>query len=478
VLHAPRQTGKTTFLHTLAADLAQDGQYTAVVTNVEFLQRVTDVEKGNLAILNQIVQDAQSQLQSSEEWPPSQEPFVSSPLNALNSFLSAWAAACPKPIVLFIDEIDSLPEDLLISVLRQLRTGYTARGIRPFIHSLALVGLRDVRDYKVKVRPDSESLGTASPFNIKAESLMLRNFTRDEVAELYAQHTEETGQVFETEAVERAFYWTQGQPWLVNALARQITWRTVPERTIPITAAHIDAAKDALILRRDTHLDSLADKLHEPRVRRVIEPILAGTMLPWEVMNDDLLYVRDLGLIVERPSVRIANPIYQEVIPRSLNYVIQVSITDEAAWYTLEDGTLDMVALLRRFQSFFAEHSEHWLGRYDYQEAGPHLILMAFLQRVINGGGSLHREFAVGSGRADLVLEWHGKRHVLELKVYRSQTTVEQGVMQLSGYLDRLGMQEGFLIIFDRRPERTWAEKLYEKEVEGPRGHGIHIFGM
>jgi hypothetical protein len=137
-----------------------------------------------------------------------------------------------------------------------------------------------------------------------------------------------------------------------------------------------------------------------------------------------------------------------------------------------------MTAMLRRFQAFFAEHSEHWLGRYDYQEAGPHLILMAFLQRVMNGGGSLHREFAVGSGRADLVLEWKGQRHVVELKVYRGESTESKGVAQLSAYLDRLGMKEGYLVIFDRREGRTWEEKLYEKSVEGPNGHRIHVFGM
>ena len=243
ILHAPRQTGKTTFLHTLADNLNREGRYVAVVTNVESLQRVTDVEKGNPALLELIYRDAESQVRS-EEMPPPYDSIKSSPYHALNNYLSDWTAACPRPIVLLMDEIDSLPEDLLISVLRQLRTGYLNRGDVPFIHSLALVGLRDVRDYKVRLRPDSESLGTASPFNIKARSLMLSNFTRDEVGELYAQHTEETGQVFEPGAVDQAYYWTQGQPWLVNALAQQITWDDVPDRATPITAAHVDSAKE------------------------------------------------------------------------------------------------------------------------------------------------------------------------------------------------------------------------------------------
>src|SRR5205085_7532842 len=141
----------------------------------------------------------------------------------------AWAQACPRPLVLFIDEIDSLRDEALVAVLDQLRAGY---GRRPegFPWSLALVGMRDVRDYKV-ASGGSDRLHTSSPFNIKVESVTMRNFTRDDVAELYQQHTDDTGQVFLPEAVDRAFYWTQGQPWLVNALARQLVEVLVPDRT-------------------------------------------------------------------------------------------------------------------------------------------------------------------------------------------------------------------------------------------------------
>jgi len=84
----------------------------------------------------------------------------------------------------------------------------------------------------------------------------------------------------------------------------------------------------------------------------------------------------------------------------------------------------------------------------------------------------------VGSGRADLVLEWHGERHVLELKIRRGERTERQGVEQLSRYLDRLRMNEGYLVIFDQRPDRSWDDKLYEKDVAGPKGQKIHVFGV
>jgi len=216
--------------------------------------------------------------------------------------------------------MDALSDNLLISVLPQLRTGYADRP-RAFPQSLALIGLRDVRDYRSQrsqVRPDVQSLGTSSPFNIKVESLTLPNFTAAEVAELYAQHTAETGQAFTPEAQTLAFELTRGQPWLVNALARQAVEVLLPDRAVPIDADGIEAAKEALILRRDTHLDSLIERLREPRVRRVIEPIVAGENLRPDLLDDDVRFALDLGLVVTTPQgLTIANPIYREVISSS-----------------------------------------------------------------------------------------------------------------------------------------------------------------
>lgn len=142
---------------------------------------------------------------------------------------------------------------------------------------------------------DSDRLNTASPFNVKVESLVLRDFTAEEVAELYQQHTEATGQVFTAEAIERVFELTQGQPWLVNAIARQLTEVIAPEPTTSITTSMVEIAKEALIRRNDTHLDSLGKRLEEEWVKAIIEPMLAGTPLG-NVPSDDIQFLIDLGL--------------------------------------------------------------------------------------------------------------------------------------------------------------------------------------
>ena len=263
---------------------------------------------------------------------------------------------------------------LCLSLLRQLRAGYPTRPAQ-FPQSLILCGVRDLQDYRIQSTNEKGVISGGSAFNIKAKSLRLGDFDTAEVRMLLLEHTAETGQVFTPEALDLVWDFTAGQPWLVNALAYETTWemRASRDRSRPITEAMIRQAKENLILRRVTHLDQLADKLREPRVRRVVEAILVGDQEPTDIPPDDITYVRDLGLIKTEGQLTIANPIYQEVIPRELTYSTQLTISEQPAWYIQPDGRLDLPKLLAAFQQFFREHAESWLERFDYKEAGPQL---------------------------------------------------------------------------------------------------------
>ena len=332
--------------------------------------------------------------------------------------------------MLFFDEIDALRGQSLITVLRQLRAGFPDRP-GGFPASVVLCGLRDVRDYKAASGGDPERLGTASPFNVKLKSLRLGDFTDDEVRELYAQHTAATGQVWTEGSLVRAFEVTRGQPWLCNALAREI----VEEMAVPpaeaITRDHVEQAKERLILARATHLDSLAARLAEPRVKRFIEPLLAGTLGEADdAYDDDLLYCRDLGLLARDNPVRVANPIYREVVARVLASPVESRVLAEPRSFVLPDGRLDLAKLLHEFAEFWREHGDVLSTGVPYHEVAPQLVLMAFLQRVVNGGGFIDREYGIGRGRIDLLVRWRhqdsaGKptwqREALELKVWRDK---------------------------------------------------------
>ncbi|MDR2692640.1 MAG: AAA-like domain-containing protein [Chitinispirillales bacterium] len=247
--------------------------------------------------------------------------------NVLRSSLVAYCRVLDKPLVIFFDESDCLSDGTLITFLRQLREGYVNRGDVPFVHSIALVGMRNIRDYKAQIRPESATLRTASPFNIVTKAFSLNNFSEAEAAELYAQHTAETGQEFEPQAVEYAFEQTQGQPWLVNAVARECVEELVKrDYSVPITQSMAEQAVQNIILARGTHFDSLLERLKEPRVRKVIQPLIMGEEVT-DKGDDDYMFTKDLGLIRDdRDHTEPANPIYAELIFRALTRMAQESI--------------------------------------------------------------------------------------------------------------------------------------------------------
>jgi hypothetical protein len=487
VLHAPRQTGKTSCMLALVEELNRGGQYRALYANVEAAQVAReDVPAAMRTIYGEIVQQAIDFLD--DRFPQQKMTEILADYaatGAIAALLKEWCRANPKPMVLILDEVDTLVGDTLISLLRQLRAGYANRP-QSFPQSVILCGVRDVRDYRIHSSKSKEIITGGSAFNIKAESLRLGDFTPDEIERLYRQHTGETGQAFADDIFPLVWELTGGQPWLVNALAYEACFR-MPEgkvRSHPITVGIIEQAKENLILRRDTHLDQLADKLQEERVRRVVEPLLAGSRIEEQQVADDIQYVIDLGLI-RRSGVglEVSNAIYREIIPRELTVVAQINFesTYRPESYVAPDGRLEVVKLLEAFQQFFRENSESWLERFDYKEAGPQLLLQAFLQRILNGGGSIHREYGLGRGRTDLLVTWpyahSAQRIVLELKVRRGEKTVPDGLAQTAGYMDRCGASEGHLVIFDRRKNKKWEEKIYRRtETHGP--HTINVWGM
>ncbi len=475
IVHAPRQTGKTTAMLSLAQQLTDSGRYTAVMLSVEVGAAFNqNPDKAEQAILGAWHSTARVYLPDGLR-PPAEVP--AKPGQVLSDMLRRWAEASPRPVVIFIDEIDSLQDDTLISVLRQLRDGYPSRP-RAFPQSLGLIGLRDVRDYKV-ASGGSDRLNTASPFNIKVESLTLRNFNATEVAELYAQHTADTGQAFMPEALEHAFYLTQGQPWLVNAIARQVVEELVPDPNVAITVDHLNQAKEILIQRQDTHLDSLAERLREPRVRAILEPMLAGQDLD-DIPVDDVRFLLDLGLcrIDEMGNLAIANPIYREVIPRMLAYITSISLGRVTPNWMTATGELDLDRLLASFLDFWRQHGQPLLKNVHYHEIAPHIVMMAFLHRVVNGGGTLEREYAIGSGRIDLCLQYGAVKLGIELKVWRDseKDPLEKGLQQLDDYLAGLGLKSGWLVIFDQRSGvPPIADRTTTESATTPSGRSVVV---
>jgi hypothetical protein len=486
VLHAPRQTGKTTSLLALMHHLNQRSDYRACYANIQDAHSAgNDVAMGLRAVCIKIASAALDYLGDDRLRSWFKEAWEDGgAIAALGGLLARWSRSSDRPVVLMLDEVDALVGETLKSVLLQIRSGYVQRP-NSFPQTVILCGVKDIQDYPL--------VSTASPFNILAKSLRLGNFSPLQTQALWLQHQEETGQQIEPAIFPKLWEDTRGQPWLVNALGNEATWedQELRDRSKPVTLEHYFRARERLIQARATHLNQLAHRLQEDRVRPIISDILQGKTVNTSYPADDLRYVEDLGLIETQPEIRIANRIYQEVIPRELTRSTQLAFPQQTAWYVRGDGRLDFPKLLAAFQRYFRKNSDSWMGSEKYREAGAQLLMQTFLQRIANGEGRIDREYALGSGRVDLCAQWpldrkqgfHGpvQKVAIELKVVRDHdgldATLAKGIEQLSAYAGKLGADESYLVLFDQRPGKTWEERIWQR-TERHASHVIGIWGM
>jgi type II secretory pathway predicted ATPase ExeA len=475
-----RQTGKTTVAQSLATTLTARGDRLALWIDLETVREIDDMREAFttlLRILDRVLLRHAPALRRPGDTEIAR--LLEAPAEALVGYLHAVCAASDRPLVLLFDEADVLVGAPMVSFLTQLRALYLDRHAMPAPQSVVLASVRSVRDY-VMARDERNKvswLGTASPFNVTVENVGLAAFTADEVTELTAQHTAETGQRFEAAANARIWELSQGHPWLVNALADQCTRRDVRDRSVAVTEAHVEAAKETIILERRTHIDSFLARLEEERVRRVLEPILLGDHLPASGVRDDVAYVAGLGLIRKSGGAwQIANPIYREVIPRALNASIQESLHQNTAWYLRDDGLLDVPRLMAAWQTFWREDGHLAAEGFTYRESGPHLMLMAFLQRIVNGGGRIDREYALGKGALDLLVTWKTQRIAIELKMQQRANSEAKGLTQLAAYLESLALDEGWLVLFDKSTNADWDTRIFTRTTTvGTRT--LHVVG-
>jgi hypothetical protein len=534
ILHAPRQSGKTTFLKALTDKINLEGLYYALYCSLEVCQDVTDDETA----MRRIVVAINESLQQSPIKSLKQLALPDVPLSKLDAsvkvsaMLNYLCVNLDKELAVFFDEADCLSGASVLSIfLSQIRLGYNNRydsEASKFPRSIAFAGRRDIRDGQVQVGPEAESSRNVCPFNIIKESFTLPNFTHEDIKTLYSQHTEASGQIFTDEAVERAWHWTEGQPWLVNALADEVVVKQLKnDYAKVINDSDIDKAFQGLILRNYPHFDYLTERLKEPWVRRVMETVVIGaSVFPQGISRDDVKYTVDLGLLKTDPSnsrvLLPANQIYQEIIVRTLTKNIAKLIKDKDLeryppnrWM---DGTnLDLSGLLKAFQGYWVKNSEMFINnnidesmildtidsaipKYNLisdtaeglrQEivnniekglidltngALTHLVIFSFLQRVLNGGADfIKREIALGKLRADICVGYKGRNYPLELKIYGA-ISLEKSLEQLFGYMNKTLASEGWLVVFDKDFTKPWDKKMYWK-TQDYKDKIIHIIG-
>ncbi|MDR1856888.1 MAG: AAA-like domain-containing protein [Desulfovibrio sp.] len=477
LIHAPSQSGKSTFSEQIVNEINKTNDFHAIYCSLEPLNEFSDVNDGLSIIIDIINNEIECSHYLSSFGIERQK--SGSLISGIRLALHNIAKAIDRKLIVFFDDVDCIHDEILITFLSQIRVGFNYRRKLMFPWSIAYIGLSSLHSYKVRLNAKCEDPETASPFNIIAESFRLESFDERQVELLYKQHTDATGQKFTPDAMKCAFYWSNGQPWLVNALAHQVVENDLRlDYSKVITAEHFNEAVHAILGRNDPHIGYLFEVLEDPRVERVVDPMLCGENYVSDSFFDDLTYCLDIGLLSKNASGDIcpSNPIYCEAIVWTLSFDIQADLPETIVYKWMDEENFDISSLLKEFQKFWYVHIKTCKKHYSYKQSVQQLSLLGFIQGVIIDAAELKYELALGSFRVGVCVIYEGTAYPIEIR-QANTTSMPDALEQLSRYIDRCGAYEGWLVVFDRSKSRSRDEKITWRVEFLPNGKTVNVVG-
>jgi AAA-like domain len=468
-INRPRQYGKTTMLFALTDALKKNDDY--VVFRLSF-EGVGDVvfeteEKFCEMFLDLLRIRAEQQKKTELEQAISVEISKTHSFKLLSAAISNVVSASGRKVVVLIDEVDkSSNNQLFVSFLGILRDKYLERSDVPTFHSVVLAGVHDVKSLKLKIRPEDEKK-LNSPWNISADFEVDMNLLPEEIRPMLEEYGRDRSVEVDAQAVaERLFYHTSGHPFLVSRLCKMFDEKMLSKKTEQTwTVDDVDTAAHQLTQDSTVNFDDLYKNLDNNKelFDMTRDVSLNNRRLPFSpshpMANLGILY----GIFANRDGqLAIHNRIYQEIITNKMIFHSLIDNRgpleryDDAFW--LPGNHLDIRKVMLKFQELMRdEQSKKDEG---FLEREGRLLFLAFLKPVLNGHGYALKEPQISDEkRLDVFVAYHERRYVVELKLWYGQQAHENGLDQLTDYLGSMGLEEGYLLIFDHRKNKQWADK-------------------
>jgi hypothetical protein len=274
----------------------------------------------------------------------------------------------------------------------------------------------------------------------------------------------------------------------VNALANQTVAKMGIPRSQTITTLDIEKAAQEIILSKPLYQGAPLSRIREEPIQRILNAMLSENNAVAESLSaEDIFYAREIGLLADNPPLRLMNPIYREAIAQVLTFHASNNIDLERKSFINAAGMLDVNVIVKEFATWWKRNAAFMLKGNYYSEAAAQLVFMAWLQRVVNGGGIIDREYGVGRGRIDVLIRWphpaarnpqEWQHEAFELKVWSDDVgdPLEEGLEQLERYLDGLNLTQGTLVIFDRRKEAApSATRTQISQTQTPKGYAVRL---
>jgi AAA-like domain/PD-(D/E)XK nuclease superfamily len=472
IINRPRQYGKTTMLYSIERLLMQRGTYIVLSISFEGIgDEIFEAEsKFSPGFIRLLEEQAEIFNPDLAEIIHEHEQKVNS-LESLSKALTQILRKTEKAVVLLIDEVDkSSNNQLFISFLAILRNKFLAQDKIKTFHSVVLAGVHDVKSLKLKLRPEDEAKYN-SPWNIASDFNVDMNLQPFEIKPMLDEYAADKGVKMDTQLIaEQLFYYTSGYPFLVSKLCKMLDEDII--KNGEWTAEDVEFAVKKLINEENTNFDNLIKNLenNQELYDAVYEVAIASEFVPFTVHSPIINLGRLHGIFVAGNGsgrVAIHNRIYVEVIA---NYMIDkmrraklANRSDLGSGYKNADNTLNMEAVLLGFQTFMKK--EYSKNDRDFLEKNGRLVFLAFIKPIINGSGYDFKETQISEEkRLDLVITYLHQKFVAELKLWYGQKAHEKGLAQLTDYLDRQSLSEGYLLVFDHSEVKKWKSEWIESQ--------------
>ena len=487
VINRARQYGKTTTLGALAEYLKRDYAIISLdfqmMSENDFKDETTFAKafaemflaeiSGKKCTQRKLSADALKRLETAE-----QSGEITG-LRKLFIYLNNLCETAENPVVLMIDEVDSATNNqVFLDFLAQLRAYYLARGTKVTFQSVILAGVYDIKNLKLKLRPETEHKYN-SPWNIAEPFEVDMSFSAEGIAGMLKEYAEEHGvEMDEARTAESIYAYTAGYPFLVSGICKTIDARIAGEKRFENQSAWSEAgvaeAVKVILKEQATLFDSLNKQLDANReLRDMLKKILfQGNRFSYNPYNEAISLGVMFGYLKEQDgSVVVANRIFEMWIYNLFlsEDDLQNTIYKEAQKSKnqfVKDGVLNMNLVLEKFvehyTDVYAQSDEEFVER-----QGRKLFLL-YLKPIINGTGNYYVEAETRDlERTDVIVDYLGQQFIIELKIWHGEKYNARGEEQLSGYLDRYHLKKGYMLTFsfNAHKETGIKEVCYEDKT-------------
>ncbi len=467
VINRGRQYGKTTTLKALEGYLQDD----YMVVSLDF-QGIGAEEFENAQTFSSafaqkfLAAVSEKNAEKPENWLEPltnfSEQATDKTLRELFACLSRICADADAPVVLMIDEVDSASNNqVFIDFLAQLREYYLNRENHSFFQSVILAGVYDVKNLKLKIRPDEEHQYN-SPWNIAADFTIDMNFSAEQIAAMLGEYEADQHTGMDIKIVsESIFAYTSGYPYLVSAICKLLDEEIgmlngFEQAGVVWTEAGIAEAVKILLNKQLPLFQSMIRQLGEyQELKQMLSALLfQGKRITFNIDNPVIELAFMFGYIVNRESsVQVANRIFEMRLygyflseEELTNAIYDVAQGNKSLY--IHNGRLNMELVLEKFVQHFSDiygdHDEKFLETY-----GRKLFLL-YLKPIINGTGNYYIEAQTRDARrTDVIVDYLGEQFIVELKIWRGNEYNERGEEQLADYLDYFHQKKGYLISFN-----------------------------